>query len=231
MAPDYGGYDPERAGQVFEQSCQQGNAKGCLWLGRLSWRGRGRPVDHERARALFRQACDAGEEAACADLGLMLELGHGGPPELLRAEAIYREGCMDSGHPQLCARLALLVVKGQPIRLDQPAVDLLSRAARSADPAGRVGLGLAWIDGLGGAAPDPERGWLLLGDACDLDGASHCDLTGCTYEEALACHVLAVREEGRPGSDPTLVQRLRRAACDNGVTDACALLEAAPAGE
>ncbi len=57
--------NPLRAVQLYQRSCEGGDARGCMYLGGLYLRGRGVARDETRARRLFAAACAGGVEVAC----------------------------------------------------------------------------------------------------------------------------------------------------------------------
>jgi TPR repeat protein len=66
MAAHYEG-DYTKANNLYTQSCDQKDAKGCLALGSLYALGHGVERDIETAKKLFRKACEGGNQRGCVN--------------------------------------------------------------------------------------------------------------------------------------------------------------------
>ncbi|MCU1340427.1 MAG: hypothetical protein JWO19_6008, partial [Bryobacterales bacterium] len=60
--------DPRHAAELYERSCNGGNAGACSLSADIYMNGSGVAKDENKAAELYRRACDAGNADGCANL-------------------------------------------------------------------------------------------------------------------------------------------------------------------
>ena len=58
---------------LFEQACNEGNAKGCFELGALYEKGNGVGQNKYQAVSLYTQACGGGDTYGCSNMAMMYD--------------------------------------------------------------------------------------------------------------------------------------------------------------
>ena len=95
------------ANEMFEKSCNLGDAQGCANLGIMYDQGSGVKQDATKARELYEKGCEGKISNACFNLGLFREKGLGGKKDIAGAKSAYTEAC-DQGDDDACKKLKRL---------------------------------------------------------------------------------------------------------------------------
>ena len=61
--------DYQKAAQLYQKACDEGNALGCYNLGVLYHNGKGVNQDYQKAAQFYQKACDGGGAKGCSSLG------------------------------------------------------------------------------------------------------------------------------------------------------------------
>ena len=92
------------------KGCEENNAKSCVVIGQMYFKGDGVKQDFNEAFIPLKKACDQGEIRGCTLLGLMYERGDGVPQNIGKAIEIHQKDCR-FGDPMSCRNLAELYEK------------------------------------------------------------------------------------------------------------------------
>lgn len=119
--------------QLFQLSCEAGDAGDCRQLGEMHRKGWATDQDFELAGEFYDKACTLGDDAACMQLGYMLFRGQGLEQDYARARRLYDRAC-DLGNTDGCAGLGnmMYIALGGPMDRMEGAA-LLRRACRAED--------------------------------------------------------------------------------------------------
>ena len=159
--------------------------------------GQGVEQSDALAVVLLERACEGGDAQGCNNLGVMAGAGRGTASSGARARTLYARAC------------ALGFAPGCDNQKKNEDIDARAReACQEGSPAACVHLGQLAIqqDNTAAAAP-------LFEQACVLDSASACFVTGMMYGEGVGVSADAARS-----------RELLTRSCDGGHTPACKAL-------
>jgi len=107
----YGKGDYQKAAELWQKACDDGNTGGCSGLGFLYANGKGVKHDYQKAAQLFQKACDGGEALSCNGLGALYAEGKGVRQNFSTAKQYYGKAC-DLGLQLGCDYYRILNEKG-----------------------------------------------------------------------------------------------------------------------
>jgi TPR repeat protein len=164
---------------LLDQTCADGSATACDYLGLMYANGRDVSKDEDRAKVLYSKACAAGSADGCYNLGCILGAGlqaWGGPAEdHPRAAALFSKAC-DSGHAEACYRAGMMYSSADGVAQNTIiGASLYKKACDGGSADGCFWLGNAYLDGKG-VEKDESRGRAILGKACSLGLQVGCEM-------------------------------------------------------
>ena len=197
------------AAPLFDDGCNQGNAKSCTDLGYLYSSGYGVAKDPGKAAALYRKGCDGGNALGCRDLGLAYERGDGLNKDPAQAANAYAKAC-DGGAVAACTQEGLLYIQGNGVPKDpNRAASSFKKACDGIDGTGCNQLGILYVNGTG-VDRNHVQAAAMFRSACDAGDSHGCSNAGIAYESG-------------DGVSKDLVQAASfyRKACNDGNPIAC----------
>lgn len=96
LSKDAEAYDKEdfvTAAELFQKTCNAGEAFGCGALGLMYYNGVGIKQDYFKAAELYQKACDGEEANGCGLLGLLYEYGQGVRADKQKALNLFGKAC------------------------------------------------------------------------------------------------------------------------------------------
>ena len=160
--------DPAKAIGQLKATAEAGHGASHLVLAHMHLRGIGLPKDEQLALARFRRAAAAGEPKAYFEVGVAYAQGALGVADLGEAYLWY-EWAAAAGDPDGLERKGNALVRGEGVEADPEAgVALLVEAVAKGHKRAMVGLGIAFIDGIGGLEKAPLLGLAWYQRAAEL---------------------------------------------------------------
>jgi uncharacterized protein len=224
--------DPAKALSIYRAACDAGHGDSCVNLALMQLYGDAGPADPAAARTLLRATCDKDVPLACGVLGQQLFREGDGV-----AAVPLLEGACEAGQRDPCGVLGAIFGMGELVPPDP------ARASALEERACALGSSLACKVEASASGDRPARAaefyrkgcWIGDGEACGMLGA-HFELgrgvsadveaaiemyrAGCRMTDPGSCVTLL--QKGLPlPLPPELDQRMRQAACANGVAEAC----------
>lgn len=150
--------DMKRAFELFLAAAKQGHVKAMSSTGYLYIRGDGVEADPAAAAEWSRQAAEAGSPAGQMNYGWIVRTGHGVKASNHDGIAWIQKAA-DGGFSEAQYTLGLLFLLGdeqQPTPEPERALKILRPLAEAGHARAQNLLGVAYRDGLGLSAPDPE---------------------------------------------------------------------------
>ena len=92
-AEAYNKGDYQKAAQLWQKDCDEGNGFGCSMLGALYYDGQGVKQSYQKAAQLYQKACDSGEAGGCLGLGYLYQNGQGVRQNFSTAKQYYGKAC------------------------------------------------------------------------------------------------------------------------------------------
>ena len=210
--------DVQRAMELVDRSCKQGEALGCLAQANAYWHAtRGVKQDIGRALKLFERSCDGGYAPACTNASVLYSGATGVKRDDGKAMALSERACA-GGIAVACLNVAehYEIGRGTVVNymLAASMNDLACRKAAS------TCIGLAILRQTGNGVPqDDAQAKDLFGRACRARGTQR--LPACWVEQ----HIYggAGGEAARPG-EADHFDTVMRPQCDQGNSRACTLI-------
>ena len=85
--------DYQKAAQLWQKACDEGNALGCNNLGFLYENSQGVRQDYQKAAQFYQKACDGGNAGGCGMLGFLYKYGKGVRQNFSTAKEYYGKAC------------------------------------------------------------------------------------------------------------------------------------------
>jgi TPR repeat protein len=156
---------------LYEQSCNRGDAAACTYLGLFYTTGEGVKLNYYRANELFEKACSAGYAAGCTELGFSYQFGQGVKQNYHRAAELYEKAC-SGGNLLGCFSLGNVGYNyefGQGVKKNyHRAAELYEKACSGGYASACANLGHLYRNGKG-VAQDRSRAAMLYRKAVKLD--------------------------------------------------------------
>jgi hypothetical protein len=115
----------------LRQSCQAGNAQGCVLLGVDYEEGEGVEQDDKQAVAFFERACDLRFAEGCLRVGFFYETGAGIEHKDAAKAAFFYHAACEAGNANACFLLAVMLHRGRDVPRDDARALALYRKACS----------------------------------------------------------------------------------------------------
>ena len=212
--------DRGKARQLFSQSCENGSAAACTYIGIATAKGETGAVDATLAARLFAKACDGGNLQGCGLLGVAYFNGTGAPQNDARAASLLARACT-ANETAACNALGTLQLQGRGglSRDEAKAVGFWRQACTTAPSIAEscASLGLAYLRG-SGAAKDDVRAVQFLSQACEGGSAVGCSGLASMYEAGTTV----------TAKSATRAYEFYKRACDGGDKAGCDWVKAHP---
>jgi uncharacterized protein len=184
--------DFERAADLYQDACDDGEASACTRLGLMYGLGEGVARSPKKAADLYRKACDGNDARGCGSLGQVTLDGNGVAKNERRADELFDKACR-AGHPAACAEHGVSLWRGRGALRDAArAKGLLERSCGAGFGRGCFYLGVLLRMGEEGVPADPRGAEHALRKACQLE-----EREACGYLEK---HRAALQQEESGGS-------------------------------
>lgn len=193
----------------YGDSCDKGEAEGCLSLGDL-YAELKQPLDNQRALRYYEKSCGASLAEACYKAAIAYRDAIGADKDTARAIALLKESC-DGKFFDACSALGYYYqVDAGPDKNIIKASSFYKMACDGGSLVGCANLGIFFRDGIGMDNNDPMQAAKLFDRACDGGLASGCALLGELYQKGIS------------GSrNPAKAANLYAQACSDGASVAC----------
>lgn len=158
-----------------QHGCDLGDEMSCTDVGIIYMEGLGVAVDFTRAAQIFETYCKRSSMTACANLALLVYMGNGTPRDPVRAKDLAQRSCdahMDAG----CNVLGAVLMDANDAASAASAEQIFAGLCDRGQGGGCDNLGVLYMRGLAGRAPDRDRALPAFKRACDLGNA-----IGCTH--------------------------------------------------
>lgn len=204
---------PVNGFDFYGDSCDKGEAEGCLSLGDL-YAELKHPLDDQQAFEVYKKSCSMGLAEACYRVSLAYRDGRGVDKDSARAIALLEESC-EGKYFDACSGLGYSYQTGTGAEKDIiKASGLYKKACDGGSLLGCSNLGSLFTEGIG-VEKDPAQAAKLFDRACDGGLALGCRLLGELYREGT----------GVP-KDPARAAKLYTQACSDGEVAGCGNLAA-----
>ena len=173
-----------KAAELYQDSCDYGNAMGCINLGVLYVNGQGVKQDYAKAFDLSKKGCDSGIAVGCNNLGLLYDSGEGVQKDYSKAFNLFEKAC-NNKDALGCANLGRYYEDGEVIKKDNlKAAELYKKSCDGDAAFGCNSLGILYESGRG-VTQDYFKAFELYKQACNGGESWGCKNVGSAYQDGL----------------------------------------------